>query len=296
LTDSTWQGADLNALIRDQLLQGSVDETRLTVRGPGVHLNPHAAVHLALMLHELGTNSVKYGSLSTGGGRVTVSWSVADDVLRLHWVERGGPPVSAPAKRGFGTRLIEQSARGEGGTAQMLSEAEGVTWEIVLPLPASSVSQTPQERAEPQWINPAMRKYDGGLSAKHRAPLAGRRLLVVEDEPLIALDLAASLEKAGAALAKTAGTQKEALEHIEQTQFDGALLDVNLHGQPVDNIAAALTRRNIPFVFVTGYGRDGLPNSFKHMSILAKPFSEEQLIQAVMALSATRHNVVQLKP
>jgi CheY-like chemotaxis protein len=248
------------------------------------------------MLHELGTNSVKYGSLSTARGTVTASWSVTDDVLQFHWVERGGPAVSAPIKRGFGTRLIEQSAKGEGGTAQMLSEAEGVTWQIVLPLPSSSVSQTPNERAEAQWINPAMRKYDGGLSAKHRAPLAGRRLLVVEDEPLIALDLAASLEKAGAALAKTAGTEKEALQLIEQTQFDGVLLDANLHGQTVDEIAVALTRRNIPFVFVTGYGRDGLPSLFKHAPILTKPFSDEQLLQAVMALPSMRHNVVQMKP
>ena len=61
-------------------------------------------------------------------------------------MERGGPPVRAPVKRGFGTTLIEQSAKSEGGTAQMLSEAEGVTWEIVLPLPEASMEK-PARRA-----------------------------------------------------------------------------------------------------------------------------------------------------
>ena len=72
LTDSTWQGADLRELIRDQLLRGSMDEGRLTAWGPAVRLEPQMAVHLAVMLHELGTNSVKYGALSAAKGWVTV--------------------------------------------------------------------------------------------------------------------------------------------------------------------------------------------------------------------------------
>jgi two-component sensor histidine kinase len=78
------------------------------------------AVHLALMLHELGTNAGKYGSLTTDKGWVAISWSVAGDVLNLQWVERGGPKVSAPTQRGFGTTLIEQSAKSEGGNAELV--------------------------------------------------------------------------------------------------------------------------------------------------------------------------------
>ena len=68
LTDSTWRGADLRELIRDQLLHGPVDEARLTAWGPAVHLQPQMALHLAVMLHELGTNSMKYGALSRPKG------------------------------------------------------------------------------------------------------------------------------------------------------------------------------------------------------------------------------------
>src|SRR5262249_2411702 len=77
LTEATWQGADLRELIRDQLPPGPVHETRLTAGGPAVHVPPQMAVHLAVMLHELGTNSIKYGALSAPKGWVTsgcVGW------------------------------------------------------------------------------------------------------------------------------------------------------------------------------------------------------------------------------
>jgi two-component sensor histidine kinase len=75
LTESTWKGADLREVIRDQLLHGHVDESRLTAWGPAVHLQPQQAVHVAVMLHELGTNSIKYGALSATKGWVTVNWT-----------------------------------------------------------------------------------------------------------------------------------------------------------------------------------------------------------------------------
>ena len=127
LTDSTWRGADLRELIRDQLLHGPVDEARLTAWGPTVHLQPQMAMHLAVMLHELGTNSMKYGALSLPKGWIAINWTVIADMLNVQWVERGGPIVSAPSRRGFGTTLIEQSAKSEGGKAEQLIEPDGLT-------------------------------------------------------------------------------------------------------------------------------------------------------------------------
>ena len=126
--------------------------------------------------------------------------------------------------------------------------------------------------------------------------LAGLRFLVIEDEPLIALDIAGSLERAGAEVAPPVGTEMEALQAIERNDFDAALLDGNLHGRPVDEIAAALTRRNIPFIFVTGYGRENLPNSFKHAGVLNKPFTQQQLLQALKDMERSGGNIVRLKP
>jgi len=293
LTESTWTGADLRELIRDQLLQGPVDETKLTAWGPAVQLGAQTTLHLALMLHELGTNSIKHGALATAGGWVTVSWTVRDDTLHLQWEERGGPVVAAPVKRGFGMTLIEQSAKSEGGRAQMLVDAKGVTWQIELPLPPSRARVSPAT-PETQMVSATVGSADES-GGKGRAALAGRRLLVIEDEPLIALAIIATLESAGAQVARPAGTEKEALKQIAEGTFDGALLDANLHGRPVGEIAAALTRRRIPFVFVTGYGRQALPDSFRHASLVAKPFSDRELIEAAAALGTRSTELVRLK-
>jgi PAS domain S-box-containing protein len=295
LTDTNWQGADLRALILDQLLQGPVDETRVTAWGPSIRLKPQTTLHVALMLHELSTNSVKYGALSTAGGWVTVNWSVTDDKLQLRWVERGGPAVSAPVARGFGTTLIEQSAKSEGGTAKVLFESEGITWEISLTLPHPAANTGQAGPRDPALVRKSQNDDDHAAGSAARPVLAGLRFLVVEDEPLIALDLVSMLEKAGAEVAPPVGTDRAALLAIENAAFDGALLDANLHGRSVDDIAAALTRRNVPFIFVTGYGREGVRSSFKSATILSKPVNEKQLIQAVCALVQRDANVLQLR-
>ena len=289
LSGATWQGADLRELIGDQLLAGAIDETRLIAHGPHVHLEAQQALHLAMMLHELGTNAIKYGALSTAKGTVTVSWSVPDDVLLLEWEERGGPAVRAPVSRGFGRTLIEQSAKGEGGDAQMAINAEGIVWTIALPLPE-------RHRVKPpvvSLVSTAVVERPGAAMAPAR--LAGMQILVVEDEPLVALDIVAALEAAGAEVLGTAGTAKEALTLINNTEPAAALLDGNLRGQSVDEIAAALTARNVPFLFVTGYGAESLPQAFAKAPILSKPFSHDQLIAAAASIAEQPDNIIRLR-
>ena len=283
LSSSSWKGADLRELIRDQLFSGTVDEKRLTAWGPAVHLEPQTARHLALMLHELGTNSAKYGALSKPEGYVAVSWTVESGLLRLHWFERGGPPVSVPMRRGFGTILIEESARGGGGDARVLVEAQGLSWEITLLL-ATIESAPNTAAAEIPTVRKQARSERRSLVGEQLAILAGRRVLVVEDEPLVALEIVASLKKAGAQPMGPVGTPEQALVTIERDVVDAALLDANLRGRRVDAIAAALTRRGVPFLLVTGYGRASLPEAFGKVPLLSKPFTEAQLLEAAVAM------------
>ena len=291
LTSTVWKGADLRDVIHDQLLLGPIDESRLTAWGPAVRMPPQMVQHVALMLHELGTNSGKYGALSTDRGWVTINWTVEDRLLRLKWMEQGGPAVSAPIKRGFGTTLIEQSARSEGGDARMSIDGKGIVWEITIPLPADvpSLETSPTARmidvAAPTQV-PA--------PDKPAAPLAGQRFLVVEDEPLVAMDLVAGLEEAGAEVVGQAGTAEEALEFIDDVPIGAALLDGNLRGRPVDDIAAALTRRAIPFAFVTGYGRESLPRAFGNAVVLSKPFTRAQLLDTAVRLVEQPEGAIQL--
>ena len=292
LTEETWQSADLRELIYDQVLRGTIDERRLSARGPIVRLSPNITLHLAMMLHELGTNSIKYGALSGSAGSITVIWTCNNDTLNLQWVERGGPPVKALSARGFGTTLIEQSAKSEGGSAQMLVEAKGVRWKISLPFPVSETTNPSSKAVVPRLSSP-IDEFQTATSANLLLP--GKTILVVEDEPLIGLDIVSTLEKAGARVSGPVGTEKEAVALIGRKHFDAALLDANLHGRSVDVIAAMLSRRNIPFFFVTGYGKEGLPEAFKQAVALPKPFSERQLIDAVVKLNLPQTDVLRLK-
>jgi len=288
LSQSGWQHADLQEILRDQL--AAHEASRVLASGPPVQLEPQVALHVALMLHELGTNSVKYGALSKTEGTVSVGWSVNDGKLRLEWREHGGPPVKSPFKRGFGTTLIEQTARSEGGDSHMVAEAEGLRWEITLPLD-SKKSIVLEERRSTTQSSSGPRSLRPLPPAE---PLKGRRFLIVEDEPMIALDIVAGLESVGVNVEGPIGSVKEALRAIQERSFDGVLLDANLRGEPVDEVAAALTRRNIPFVFVTGYGRQALPESFARSMVLTKPFTQEQLFRAASQLVGSERSSLHL--
>ena len=294
LSATNWHSADLRELVRDQLLHGSVDETRVSAVGPSLQLEAQIALHLAMILHELGTNAVKYGALSTPRGRVTVAWTMEDQMLRLQWQERGGPPARVPTKRGFGTTLIEQSAKGEGGAARMVVKAEGLSWNIDLPLRRSTHANGTSEAVEGRLNNEPTREQPSVVQ-KGTRKLDGKRFLVVEDEPLLALELKDGLTGEGAKVVASVGSPKEAFEAIENRQIDAALLDGNLNGQRVDEIAAALTRHNVPFVFVSGYGRDSLPNAFRDTALLNKPFSQAQLLDAAMRLIAPSAKLLSLR-
>ncbi|HEY0028063.1 MAG TPA: HWE histidine kinase domain-containing protein [Allosphingosinicella sp.] len=126
LTEQNWERAALERVVRDAI-EHLGGERRFTVSGPEVWLSPRAALALALALHELGTNAAKYGALSADGGRVDIAWTDQNSTLCLNWKEQGGPPVAAPVRRGFGSRLIEQGLAGDlGGEARIAFEADGL--------------------------------------------------------------------------------------------------------------------------------------------------------------------------
>ncbi|MBY0560477.1 PAS domain S-box protein [Hyphomicrobium sp.] len=284
---TSWRGAELGELVRDQLRYGAIDEARVTASGPEVQLGPQTALHLAMMLHELATNAIKYGALSVQAGRVFVEWTVDDTTLRLRWRESGSVPVRVSGKRGFGSTLIEQSARGEGGSARMRTSAEGISWEIDIPLPrfagrATDTSPAPQPAASP------------AIPARESS-FEGKRILIIEDEPLVALDLQDTLESAGAVIVAVIASAADALNVVKSERLDAAVLDGNLHGKPVDEIAAALTRSNVPFVFISGYGRESLPRGFGDVPLLNKPFSSSGLLDAIRRLLSPREDTIAIR-
>lgn len=134
LTQSNWEDALLRTLAIDTIRSQGIDDQRMSVVGPNIRLGPRQALAVAMAIHELCTNAVKYGSLSNDTGRVEVEWTVGGEpmpLLKLTWREVGGPPVSEPTRRGFGTRLIEQSlARDLEGEVALHFNVSGLVCEI----------------------------------------------------------------------------------------------------------------------------------------------------------------------
>ncbi|HET6971671.1 MAG TPA: PAS domain S-box protein [Phenylobacterium sp.] len=139
LTRERWHGAALREVAERALTPFAAGGSgRIEIAGPEVWLQPGAALTMALVFHELATNAVKYGALSTDGGRVTLSWELeaAENMLRLTWAERGGPPVRRPSRRGFGSRLIERGFQAElRGSALLRYEPDGFRCDMQAELP-----------------------------------------------------------------------------------------------------------------------------------------------------------------
>ncbi|WMT92594.1 PAS domain S-box protein [Pelagibacterium sp. H642] len=135
LTKRNWEFAHFSEIVELAIApSGGVNGGRFNLSGPEIELPPRAALSLALALHELSTNAMKYGALSNDQGIVEIDWSQIDggERFQLTWVERGGPPVARPEHRGFGSRLLERSLQAEiGASVQLNYDTAGVTCEIV---------------------------------------------------------------------------------------------------------------------------------------------------------------------
>src|SRR5260221_108362 len=152
---------------------------------------PAPAQSLALTLHELGTNAVKYGALSVPGGRVDVSWAVDQGNLTLCWSEAGGPPVRAPERQGFGTKVISSSVEGQlHGRAQFDWATGGLTCRLTIP---GIDAERPAAASLTRDAGPA-------AATPRAVSAAGRRILVVENEALIAIEMKETLTALGFAV------------------------------------------------------------------------------------------------
>ncbi len=135
LSETAWEGASLADVVGQTLAPYAEPDGRFTITGPVVRLIPNAAVTLNMTFHELATNAVKYGALSTPAGRIDIAWRTEGDDLAIDWRETGGPRVAEPTRRGFGSRLIEHGlARELGGEARLAFRPDGVVCHIRAPI------------------------------------------------------------------------------------------------------------------------------------------------------------------
>ena len=275
LSSTRWEGADLRKIVEEEMAPyHAPHRQRVITEGPAAILLPATAQAVALALHELATNAAKYGALSTDTGTLHVRWKTGDDALMLDWVETGGPPTAEPARLGFGLTIVRSSieAQFRGGVSYEW-RPEGLRCRLSIPA-AQIAAAPPTQEAPPE--------APAGNGA--RRSLAGKRLMVVEDELLVSMLLEEILTDLGAELAGPYGRLADGLAAAKAERFDGAVLDLNLAGEQAEPLADLLLARGVPFVFITGYQRDSIDRRYANVPVLAKPIDSTALESVLLTL------------
>ena len=276
--------AELNHRVRNilNLIKGLVSQSaakaylgdlsaRISIKGSDAMLEPTAFTTVSLVIHEMMTNSAKYGALTDQHGHVEINLAkTANGSLSIDWQERGGPPVNPPTRKGFGTTIIERSIPYElHGTSDITYELTGVKARFTIP----------EEFIDRFTAARAVAEADTSTSGKAR--LSGS-VLVVEDNMIIAMDAEDILMTLGATNVTVAASVDQALSYLEQQSFTFAMLDVNLGAQTSETIAIALTERGTPFIFATGYGdRTSLSDRFPDIGVVQKPYDVDRVAAAL---------------
>jgi len=271
LAHSRWQGADLARLVDEELAAYRMgDAERITASGPDVSLDPRTAQTLALALHELSTNAAKYGALSVAAGRVQLTWELQPEGIVLRWTESGGPSTQEPPSSGFGIKVISASLERQlEGEARFEWLPEGLNCVLTVPRGDNIEAMLRHDGAR--------RKFAAESSILPIKLDTGNRVLLVEDEILVAMMMRDTLTELGFSVIGPFSRLSEAMIAAVHAEIDAGIIDINLGGEFVYPVADVLVARNIPFVFVTGYGVESIEPRFGGVPMIKKPVQRQAL-------------------
>ena len=271
LAGSRWEGADLTRLVEEEFSPyRAAGNERVSARGPVVLLPPATAQTIALAVHELATNAAKYGALSTDTGRVDLTWQTKSGKLQLVWAESGGPEITPPDRRGYGSRaIIAGIERQLGGLVNFDWQASGLRCTLCVPH-EGNMEPSKRHALETQ-------QFDGVPVPAVALDADDKRVLLVEDEPLVSMMLADMLSAFGHKVDGPYNRFSDAILAAKSNNLQAGILDVNLGGEKTYAVADILTDRKIPFAFVTGYGPDSIVPAFAHAPVLQKPIEAAKL-------------------
>lgn len=271
LSFQRWQPIDLATLLDEELSPyADSDSVRVRRSGPVIELRPDQVQAFALLLHELTTNAAKHGALSRPDGRLNLSWSQAPDgVLTLDWEERA-PSMQLSERSsstGFGTVLLGRVVEDQlEGRYERWFDEHGISYSFRIPLRDGS------------HVSPAR-------SAPPTTSQEGSTVLIVEDEPVLALDMKAIVESLGFRLFASAVTLEDALYQIADHTPDLAILDANLAGHSSEPVAELLQARGVPLIFTTAFSDLAhMSRSLVHVPRLSKPVTACKLEEAISSL------------
>jgi light-regulated signal transduction histidine kinase (bacteriophytochrome)/CheY-like chemotaxis protein len=273
ITNLNWAPVALRSLVESEAgAYLGARASRVKMEGPDVALDPKAFATLALVVHEMMTNSAKYGALADSTGQVEVVWKLDQgSTLTIDWKESGGPPVQPPSRRGFGTTIIERSVPFDlKGDAEIRFDLLGVQARFVIP--ANYVE-----------LMPSLANAPARVEANQPAPARiSDTALIVEDNLIIAMSAEVILLELGARHVETAASVAQATLAIERATPSFALLDVNLGGENSIPIGKKLAALKVPFIFATGYGeRAPIPDELAFAPVIQKPYTREVVEAAI---------------
>lgn len=276
ITRRNWGPALLTSLFDDEVAAYVPNKAeRFIVRGPAIALQPQAYSTLALVVHELVTNSCKYGALSDGGDVTVDLERTEDDGLKIFWKESGGPIVEPPTRRGFGSVIIERTLPFDlQGEAVVRYPPTGFEADFFIPSAHLASSESLVVSAVPA-LPEALVHASADL-------LAGRTILLLEDNMIVALEAEDTLFDLGAKAVWAASTLREAEAIVAREPIDLAMLDINIGLDTSLELASRLAASGVPFIFASGYGDDvRLAEGSAAVPILKKPYDGEQIRRAM---------------
>ncbi|MEC7818660.1 MAG: HWE histidine kinase domain-containing protein [Pseudomonadota bacterium] len=277
ITRENWSAASVTELIETEAeayVSGKLD--RIAIVGDEALISPEAYTVLALVIHEMMTNSAKYGSLCDQSGRLSVEIACDESGMTICWKESGGPPVRAPERRGFGSTIIEKSIPFElNGRADLDFKLSGVEAEFWVPGRFITHKGRIDEKEAAMRDRPNRKEGSGENETVSVLP---GQVLIVEDGMIIAMDTEETLRDLGVAEVTIAAKVSTALKALEGTQFDLAVLDYNLGTESSEPVARKLVELGVPFWLATGYGEmaDKL-EEIGAQGVLTKPYGKDEL-------------------
>ena len=276
LTNSNWSAVRLALLLKNEAQAYVGKAQRIFLNGPDLDVEASGVSCIALVMHEMFTNAAKYGALSNIEGKLNIDWYIdREEQLVIEWRESGGPHVSQPTRKGFGSTIITRSIPYElKGHVDLEYESQGLQARFVIPKEYVILNQ---ELSEPK-------------SSQSRTKLSSidrHKALLVEDNFIIALDAEQILIKLGFEEVEVCGNVIDSLEYLEDSTPDFAILDFNLGSETSQAIASELVERKVPFVFATGYGNQlnfngELPDN---LPVLVKPYNYDAIERQLKSLS-----------
>ncbi|MEW9856975.1 HWE histidine kinase domain-containing protein [Novosphingobium sp. M1R2S20] len=281
VTQTDWSPSSLYNLIRTETdAYASESADRVTIDGPDAMIAPGAFTTLALVIHEMMTNSCKYGALSDSRGSIAINVSHGDDQsLEIDWRETGGPTVKTPTRRGFGSTIIERTIPHElGGSAVVDYPPDGLRATFLIPGEHIAAYDTPMPSAHEALATvPEVRES---------APeLFSATALIVEDNVIIAMEAEDVLRDLGFDDCEIVGSVKTARALIASEDVSFAMLDVNLGKETSEEVAELLHGRGVPFIFASGYGdRSFTTGRFEGVPVITKPYTERDIRAAIARL------------